>query len=214
MDDCEESSAEELELRWRRRQRPDNEVPASVAFDAVLVDTDTLVIFLSGLRVYTGGVEFVLQLRAAPTGSEDEDEYLGHLLHGHRGADGLLIGIEFGDGRSCANVGTLQERSTDESSPMLHSGGGGGGARAADASYFLSPLPPPGDLKLVTALPDRGVAESTVLLPTEAILDAASRARVLWPWEPQRRPRRKPRRPQLEPDGWFAQQLEAGSAPE
>ena len=206
MDDGEESSAEEHELRWRRRQRPDNEVPASVAFDAVLVDTDSLVIFLSGLRVYSRGLEFVLEIRARHADPADEDTYAGRLLHGHRG-DALLLGVEFADGRSGANIRTAQTSTYDEHAPVLHSGGGGGDDRAADASYFLSPLPPPGDLTLVYALPARGIGERVVRLPTEEILEAASRARVLWPWEPERRRERAREPADLPPGGWFAEHL-------
>lgn len=208
MDQGDSLPAEELERRWLRHRPPDNEVPAAVAFDALLVEADDLVVFLSGLRVYTTGVELSIELRARPSASEDEDDHLGRLLHGRRGAaDGLLLGIEFADGRTCSNLGTLAAQVPDERTPTLHSGGGGGSSRSAEASYFLSPLPPPGELRLVSALPGRGIPESTLSLPTEAILDAATRARVLWPWAPERRQKPGRRAPELPAGGWFAEHL-------
>jgi hypothetical protein len=53
----------ELEAVWRRRQRPENEVPVSVAIDAVLADGPEVVVFISGARVFSNGVDFTLEVR-------------------------------------------------------------------------------------------------------------------------------------------------------
>jgi hypothetical protein len=54
----------EFETAWRRRQRPENEVPISVAIDAVLADGQEAVVFISGARVFSNGVDFTLEVRA------------------------------------------------------------------------------------------------------------------------------------------------------
>jgi hypothetical protein len=90
--------------------------------------------------------------------------------------------------------------------PVLADGGGGGSAREADLEMFLSPLPPPGDLLLVCAWPDLNVDETIARLPTQPILDAVQRVRVLWPPEledDEDEPHRDPPPPPVPPDSWF-----------
>jgi hypothetical protein len=200
--------ADEAERRriqsLRERRAPENEVPVSVAFDAVLVSTEDLAVYVSGLRVFGNGVDFALELRARRREADRHGE-LHEVLHGRRRSQ-LLVGVEFSDGRRCSNVGLrLLEAHGDE--PTLWPGGGGGGGRTADLSLFLSPLPPPGELRLVTAWPGQGIPDTVTLLPTEEILDAADRVTELWPWEPEVHEATPPERPEVPDDSWFAVSL-------
>lgn len=188
----------------RRRMRPDNEVPGSVALDVVLGASDEAVVFISGARAYTNGVEFHVEVRVSKPGPRSRDHGLG--LHG----DGLageqvLLGVEFADGRRCSTVpgtrGLLEPRPDD--APSLMSNGGGGSLVAADVSMFLSPLPTPGLVRLVCAWPSHRVAETVTELPADVILEAAARARVLWPVPPQPEPEPPPA-PDLPAGSWFA----------
>jgi len=73
----------ESETAWHRRQRPENEVPISVAIDAVLADGQEVVVLISGARVFSNGVDFTLEVRAR---------------HGtNNGRGGMLRGVH-GDG--------------------------------------------------------------------------------------------------------------------
>ena len=172
--------------------------------------------YLPSLAVYRNGVDLMLELRARPSDVED-DELLGEALHGHaRGQDkGLLLGVEFSDGRRASTLGGHVGPPDDPAVPTLVPGGGGGGMASASGTIFLSPLPPPGEVTLVVAWPHRAVPETTFALPTDEILAAASRVRELWPWEPERRsPRRSQPRPAVAEGGWFAATLQDSSDPD
>jgi len=168
------------EVVWRRRQRPENEVPGSVAIDAVLVGGDEVVVFISSVRAFSNGLDFTLEMRARHASIDERGDTFG--LHGHGGPGApLLLGIEFSDGRRCTNVDPFDLDGSDSGErPVVTPGGGSSSARSGDLTMFLSPLPPPGDLRVVCAWPKRGLAETITVLSADDILEAAQRARVLW----------------------------------
>lgn len=184
----------------RERRAPENELPVSVAFDAVLASTDDFAVFVSGLRVFSNGLDFSVEVRARQsTGRDGRD--LSEALHDDR-AGALLLGVEFSDGRRCSNYG-MHLSPTEDGQPTLWPGGGSSGGRSADTSLFLSPLPPPGALRLVCAWPSQDIADSSVLLPTDQILEGASRVTELWPWEPEVHEPRVRSVPEVPEDSWF-----------
>jgi len=186
----------------------------SLAIDAVLVGNDEVVVFISGVRAFSNGVEFSLEVRARHVSTDERGDVFG--LHGHAGpGDPLLLGIELSDGRRCTNVDPLDLDDSDPSErPMLTPGGGSSTARSADFTLFLSPLPPPGDLRVVCAWPKRGLAETITVLSADDILEAARRARVLWPWEPEPEPVWSVKPPEVPKDGWFAEQQAQNHEPQ
>jgi hypothetical protein len=194
------------QMLWRRRQRPENEVPGSVAIDAVLVGDDEVAVFISGLRAFSNGVELSLEVRARHTSTDERGGMFG--LYGHAGpGDPLLLGIELSDGRRCTNLDRIDLDDSDPAErPMLTPGGGSSTDRSADLTLFLSPLPPPGELRVVCAWPKRGLAETITVLSADDILEAARRARVLWPWEPESEPVWSVKPPEVPKRGWFAEQ--------
>jgi hypothetical protein len=196
----------------RRRVQPDNEVPVSVPLDAVVVSKADLVVFVCGLAVYRNGLAFTLEARArtsAAAGGEEEDDVLGHVLHRHgRSAHQLLIGVEYADGRRCSTLdtGSPFEEGGPEDQPRLRPGGGHAGERSASVAYFLSPLPPSGELRIYCAWPSAGIDETVTIIDAGPILEAADRVRVLWPWEPARSRSRPAAQPTVPDRGWFAEQ--------
>lgn len=167
------------------RRRPDNELPGSVAVDAVLASSEELVVFICGLSVYRHGIDLTVEVRARPGRSVAHPEGLLAEVGGHGdGWSPLLLGVEYSDGRSCGNA----ERSpatVPADQPLLLSDSATADDRRASTSWFLSPLPPAGDLRIVCSWPSHGVPETTTTLSTEPILRAAARARELWPWQPR-----------------------------
>jgi hypothetical protein len=198
----------DLEEAMRRRQRPENEVPTSVAIDAVLADDHEIVVFISGARVFSNGVDFTLEVRARHATTDGRGGSLGG-IHGHGDpSDRLLLGFEFSDRRRCSNIGAPFPPDFQDSAerPELMPGGGTGGTRSSDISMFLSPLPPPGDLRVVCAWPKFGLPEKTTVLSADAILEAAQGVRVLWPWEPEPEFVWGAKPPAVPEGGWFAEQ--------
>jgi len=204
LDDLEDEQEMRRRERLREGRAGENEVPASVAFDAVIARSGDLAVFVSGLRVFSNGLELRIEVRARTTPA-DEGLGLGEVLHG-RLENRLLIGVEFSDGRRGANL-EWQLMSGPPGTPTLWPGGGGGGQRSADASYFLSPLPPPGDLRLVCAWPAAGIDDAVTALPTQQILDAATRVVELWPWEPEIHESSEPQASQVPEHSWFAAEV-------
>jgi hypothetical protein len=166
---------------WRAREVPSNEVPRSVALDVVLARNEDVVVSLNGALAYRNGV--LLQLRVllrAGTGHDPSGALLGHGDPAGR----ILLGVEFSDGRRSSTMSAPGMVAADPAAPLLLSQGGGGDAQQATGFMFLSPLPPPPELRLVCAWPSRGLGDTITTLPTEPILHAAARVDEVWPWQP------------------------------
>lgn len=190
----------------RRRHRPENELPVSVAVDAVLAEGEGLVVALTGVRVFSSLLELRLVAMTRARSSGQGSRLSGALL-GHSDArDRLLLGVEYADGRVGDNFsrsGAATDPALDAESPVLIPGGGHGGDRSADLSYYLSPLPPPGRFRIIAAWPGRGLPEGITELSADPLVGAAGRIRVLWePPDPEESPGPPPP-PELPPGGWF-----------
>jgi len=189
----------------RRRQRPDNEVPVSIAFDAVLGEADDFVVYVGAVRVFRTVVEFRLTALAR---HRSPGHGLSGALFGHgEQHDQLLLGVEFADGRTGTSLSGFRAgrdlQLDDPTTPVLMPGGGGGGDRSADMAYYLSPLPPPGPLRIITAWPSRDLAETVTEVPTAPLIEAAARVRVLWDLDPDESPPAPPTPPDVPPGSWF-----------
>jgi hypothetical protein len=189
-------------------RRPDNEIPGSVAVDALLASSEDLVVFICGMSVYRDGVDFTVEVRARPGRMSGASLHEAMVWPG-AGEDRLLLGVEFDDGRRCTNVPREHpppSGTTSADQPALWSSGSGGRLRTAYASWFLYPLPPPGDLRIICAWPAAGISETVTTLSADAILRAADRARELWPWEPEPTVvEPEPGPPDIPAGGWFAE---------
>lgn len=97
----------------------------------------------------------------------------------------LKWGFELADGRRATNVGPFPSELGDPArkpdQPVLVQGGGSGGDRSVDADYWLWPLPPAGALRVACQWLDQGIEMSVQELQTQPFLDAAGRARPIWP---------------------------------
>lgn len=74
---------------------------------------------------------------------------------------------------------------------------------AAAMRSCVSPLPPPGPLRIISAWPGRGLAETVTEIAADPFVEAAEHVRILWDLEPDEPPAR-PQLPPLPPDSWFA----------
>jgi len=189
-------SDSEHEAEWRRRIKPDNELPASVVLDVVLAETPEVVISLSAAEVYRNGVDLRVDVRT-------RGDVIAYAAGGGFIGDEVLIGVEYADGRRATNLPMWPPPAVPSpTEAQLATGGGSGGQRAADMRLYLTPLPPPGTLTMVCAWPQRGIPERVTVIDAEPLREAGGRARELWPWEPrgEQRPTEPPAAP---PGGWF-----------
>ncbi len=161
-------------------------------------------VFISSLSVYSNGISFTTEARGrGGPGSEDRPVTLSDGLSGNvPPRDRMLLGVELADGRRC--VSTPRGHQADPADePLLLPTGGGGSNGEATAEWYLSPLPPPGDLRLHCAWPSAGIPETTTIISADVLSEAARRVRQLWPT-----PRVFDQQPDcapvvLPPDGWF-----------
>ncbi|MGY1770086.1 hypothetical protein [Blastococcus sp. SYSU D00813] len=180
---------------------PENEVPVAVPQNLLLARTADLAVALLGLQAYTTGVSFDLAVRARRGAPGLGTQTLNDVFWAHRGgAPSFLLGVEFADGSRASSAG-FPDVAGDV---VFHPGGGSGGESSVDQSWWLSPLPPEGPLRLVVRCPELGVPETSVELDGTAIRRAGESALVLWPWQPLGDEPEPPRPADLPPDSWFA----------
>lgn len=195
--------------RFRRRMSlPDNEVPRVLPVAAVVGRTDDAVVALIGVSAYTTGLslDVVIRLRVRPHGMRHNalHELTGGYGPAADGAVGLLLGLEFADGRTASTVG--RERgwppgSVEDNEPRLSPQGGGGSELSVQQSWWLTPLPPDGPLAIVCAFDAVGIVETRTEL-SQAWTTIGQQAQVLWPWQPE--DDSPPPEPELPKTGWFA----------
>jgi len=154
--------------------------------DLVLGSNPDLVAFVSSMLVFSTGVQFDLELRARPGYRLDGGDTLADtLFHRSSASKGFLLGVEYADGRRSSSRGTpfSPARPTPEDIWLSPSGGGGGGSSSVSSGYFLSPLPPPGEVTFHFVWPQADIPETVATVSGSDILDAATRIRELWPWQ-------------------------------
>ena len=189
----------------RRMHPPENEIPVALPLTAVLARTDDVAVALLGLQVHTTGLTFTVTVRARPSGGVSTRDLSEFFFH-HRGElrERFLFGLEFSDGRRVVASEWGPPQGDDD--VVLTGSGGSGGDSVVDQSWWLSPLPPEGPLRVVVRCVELGIEETTTELDGTAIRRAAADVVELWPWEPPRFDDRPPSPPppDVPGDSWFA----------
>ncbi len=174
--------------------RSDAVIPGSVPAEVVLIRTEQVAVAVDSLRAYPNGFEFTLLSRMR---SEDETGPGGDPLERHRSRRGtqvpedvLRLGVLYADGRRAATTTghpwPLEDVDADRL--ILLQNGGGGSDRRWDGDFWVSPLPPEGPVTFVASWPRYGVTETRAEVDGAAIREAAGRAVILWPEEPEFEP--------------------------
>lgn len=186
----------------------------------MLAHTDKLAVFVAELLVYSTGLTFALQLAQHSSFADQRlvDAWLQppHLV----GKDRPFFGVDYADDRYTVHdswaaddpaVATLAEvaRRRGDRWPVLRPTGGRGRIGRYEVDFYLSPLPPPKELRFVLAWPSQDLAESSAVVDADEILQAADRVRQLWPRQPEPEPAApdpgdRPRPIPPPASGWFA----------
>jgi hypothetical protein len=184
-------------------------IPGSVPAGVVLIRTEQVAVAVGSVRAYPNGFEFTVHTRLrrgdeTGPGGADPLERHGHWRGTQVPEDVLRLGVMYADGRRAATTGghPWLHGDGDAERLVLLQNGGGGSDRRWDGDFWVHPLPPEGPVTFVASWLRHGVAEARAELDGAAIREAARRAVILWPEEPE-----------FEPDGaWRSQTITAGES--
>jgi hypothetical protein len=94
----------------------------------------------------------------------------------------LRVGVRFADGRTATNIGGHDRPVTGPIMWPLRGGGRGGVPESCfQQGYWISPLPPSGQVSVVCEWPAVGIPLVRHEVDAQLILDAAERARTIFP---------------------------------
>jgi hypothetical protein len=165
---------------------PTGTLAGIVAFEEMLAQTDEAAVCISHIAVYPTGFEFdVLVLMDGEL--EGLDPMTLHpqyrrLQHGSEVPPELLrIGVQFSDGSKATNAGGFRPPARGRpTEPVMSPRGGGGGGGSFRQTHWVWPLPPPGPVGFVCEWPAKAIALTRSQIDAQPILDAATRARVIF----------------------------------
>ncbi|SEI16587.1 MULTISPECIES: hypothetical protein [unclassified Leifsonia] len=166
----------------------DTEFAPLFPIDATIAVTENVAIILAAVRVYSNGVEFLIdrRIRRGRASSQEwremQSKINDHFVRFH--PKRLRYGVLLGDGQQVilgSPPGVYGV--TPQSHTLSHTGGGGGGSEdfyRADDALWLWPLPPEGPVEVVVQWPAFDVPESRVVLDSVPLRELASQARPVW----------------------------------
>ncbi len=164
---------------------PHGVLPGVAAVELVLASNERAAVYVGRCAVYGTGLE--LEVRVLVRDGDIDPSLNG--IHRRPGGSStyeemLRFGIEFSDGRKATNLDGPWPGVGRPEGPVLWgmSGGGGGGRWRQD--FWVWPLPPPGPVGFVCEWPAAGLALIRQEVDAQILLDAAARARSLFPNEP------------------------------
>lgn len=181
----------EVDPRWGP---PETELPRLFPISEALAVTDTAAIIVMAARVYSTGVEFVIERRIRRGDRTPQEWQTAHWgFHGSFGPsdpERLRYGVALGDGRRLilddgswmtgGEGGSGDDDTAHTLAPTGGSGGGSGNVYRVEDGLWLRPLPPAGPIEIVAQWPAQGIEESRIVLDGTPLLDLAASVRPLW----------------------------------
>lgn len=175
---------------------PSDEVGVPTAFTPVVFEGDEAAVALSGLTVYSEGVDLVLAVRWASDPEEGMQSRAGGPLSPDMSGDpptsaddlpaGLLrVSVTYPDGSVASTTDQLLATVSGEepTEPVLSPYAGMGDQTSWDEHLWAEPLPDgaEGTLEIAVAWPEYGIDDSAELEITGGdVADAAERVVTLW----------------------------------
>ena len=161
---------------------PETMVPGVVPIELLLGRTDTDAVLVTHLRACPTGLEFVLTARPHPDQLQQRlrDPDRPHRLIFRD----LWLELRFADGQVVSNHPRRWPATSRPSSPTRRSCTAtavGGSEDGWHSSHWLWGLPPPGPLAFVCTWPAGQIPASGAEIDAGLVLDAARRARPVWP---------------------------------
>jgi hypothetical protein len=157
-------------------------LPATIPVNALLCQTDDVVVVIPTLDVYLNGFSINLAILVNPHRAQDIHQMI-------RGGPMMMprVGVRFADGRvggQGVRHGPFDMPKDAEGVPTQpfvgFAGGSGGGSGGWRFAVWVYPLPPDGPLEIFVALPPPASVEASTTVDGSAIQAAADRASVIW----------------------------------
>jgi hypothetical protein len=166
-----------------------NSSAAIVPIKRVIARNDDVGVFLACLWVYPAGFEFEVFVVAKDESAKLDPFNFDHQCEAEEtGAippAQLRLGLLFADGAKAANTGDRfdwgGEFASPPKAPVMSGSESGGGGGDWSCSLWVWPLPPPGPLQFVCEWPEVGIPQTYSDLDSAAIIEAASRAKTVFP---------------------------------
>jgi len=154
---------------------PLREIQIAVPGDLVLVQQPGLLVWAGAFTVSSSGFEFALRVTAdvSDPGVRMPEPFA---LYPNQRDHGTWLSVGFADGRSCAadiSGGTCPSDLGDMHIRFMFGEESTSDGRA-DSRWWVSPLPPPGPVELVTYLNGRAGPMGAAALDARALLEAAA----------------------------------------
>lgn len=165
-----------------------DELGVEVPLHLLVGESDQALVALQSITAYEQGLVLHLAARAKrepvfPTEPhdfdvDDDDDQFNYM--NPRSPKFVRFGVQFADGRKVTNLELAPEwwdegSVADPEGPLLighPNHDGWSGSLALDLDYWLWPLPPPPQLRVVVEWPAEGIEETSLEIDTEPLLEA------------------------------------------
>jgi len=168
---------------------PSGTLPGVAPVELVLASNERAAVSIGRCSAYPTGFEVEVRVLVRGAEAQELDPSLNgvYRLPGGRTTFETMLrfGIEFSDGRKATNVGGRGPAGSGEPpNPVLWGMGGGGGGGRWRQDFWVWPLPPAGPVRFVCEWPAAGISMTRQSIDAQVLLDAAARARSVFPTEP------------------------------
>jgi hypothetical protein len=184
--------SDQFEVRWDgpppSLSREHGVLPGLVDLSLVIARAERVVLVLGPIEIWPSGALIRLSAVAREPGTALlralDPEIYAEAGRSWPPPELLRFGVEYADGRRVTNLTDAFPEVVDAAGILLSHRGESGGSGGFESAYWLSPVPPPGDVIVACQWPAYDIAESRHTLDGSVFREAAARARVLWPDSP------------------------------
>jgi hypothetical protein len=177
---------------------PERVLGGPVAINFLVGQSDIGAVKVQHLTAFPTGFEFQVCAYAVLTDEVDVFDPMfgmsGRRLHPEKSEQELLVElvalrVEYSDGMRFSTWPAATSQAAPPSRSLFAMGGGArrsedGTLWTADSTFWVGPLPPPGEVTFICSWPKYGIANARQAIDAQVILDAAERSTPILPRRP------------------------------
>jgi len=187
----EDDALDELDDDGYEGSRPAAWIPGVVPVELLVARSDDAAVVVSRLSAFPDGFELTVHSHLRRSVKRGRRAHLNHPMMWHGVVEPgepipdeiLRFGVAWPDGGRVTNLNDWDRSRPDATEPThgLQTHSGGGSDREYSQHYWAWPLPTAGPLRFVVEWPSFGIEETTVSIAGDLLVEAAGRARPVWP---------------------------------